>query len=259
MKRNVLNLGFGLLAFLVFFSCLKDEDDIVVSYGVIQNVISPSNYEILTDKGNTLKVLKSYTSQTIENDKRVLANFEILSDKDKSKKSYDVQVNGFYQLLSKPVVYESFILQDEETRRDSIGNDPFIYIQAGFGGGFINIDFGIWYSPYSSVKHLINLVYDDTRADADTIYLTLRQNAYGEVQEGSYHLQKGVGRSSFKLADLLPPGVTSKHVQITWDEYLYFNETRTRSASGIFRLNDSPDKTIRLTGQVGFDSSIEIK
>ena len=256
MKKNVLILGFGLLSVFGFFSCLDDHEDVQVSYGVIQNVNSSNSYEILTDKGNTLKVTKSHTIHTIENDKRVLVNYEILSDKDSNRNIYEVSVNGFYNLLSKPVVYESFILQDEEARRDSIGNDPFTQVHIEFGGKFININFSMLYLEYSSVKHLINLGYDDTRADADTIYLTLYHNAYGEVSGKGFSLSEGVGRSSFKISDLLPAGVTSKPVKVTWTEYNYYG-TRERSFVGAYKLGDTSNK--RLAQQIGFDSSIEIR
>ena len=252
MKRNVLKLSVGLLSLVAFFSCLNDNEDIYVSYGVIQNVNSSNNYEILTDKGNILKVTKSHTIHSIENEKRVLVNFEIVSEKESSKKIYEVNVNGFYNLLSKPVVYESFILQSEEVRRDSIGNDPFTQIDFGFGGNYINIDFKVLHQNYSDIKHMINLVYDDTRADADTIYLTLYHNAYGEVPGKGLSLISGVGRSSFKISDLLPPGVTSKRVQLTWSEYFY-DEVRVRSASSIFKLgkdsyvlNNNIDSSIKI-------------
>ena len=253
MKRNVFYLGLGLLSFFIFFSCLKDADDVHISYGVIRNVVSPSNYEILTDKGNTLKVLKSYTSHSIENDKRVLVNFEILSDKEKDKKSFDVSVNGFYQLLSKPVVFESFILLDEALRRDSIGNDPFSQIDAAFGGDYFNIDFSVFHAPYSDIKHMINLVYDDTREQADTLYFTLYHNAYGEVRESNTYLQRGIGRSLFKIADLVPPGVTSIPVKITWNEYYSYNGSRMRSATGIFKKGGKSDSRISFAQQIDSD------
>ena len=258
MKKSVFYLGLGLLSIFMLFSCLNDNDDVYVSYGVIRNVNSANDYEILTDKGNTLKVLKSHTSQTVENDKRVLVNYEILSDKNQNKMIYDVSVNGFYQLLSKPVVNESFILLNEESRRDSIGNDPFYQIHAAFGGDYINIDFEVWYRQYSDVKHLINLVYDDLRAASDTIYLTLYHNAYGEVPGKNLYLNKGVGRSSFKISDLLPPGVTSKPVKLTWTEYTYNNESRERSGTAIFKLGEKSDSRVRFAQQIGFDDSIGI-
>jgi hypothetical protein len=261
MKKFVFYLGFGLLSLSIFLSCLKDENDIFVSYGVIRNVISDNNYEILTDKGNTLKVLKSFTRQEIENDKRVLVNYEILSDKEKNKQVYDVSVNGFYNLLSKPVVFESFIKENEQERRDSIGNDPFNRIGWAFGGNYINIDFEIMYVTNSGIKHMINLVYDDLRADADTIYLTLYQNAYGETWKNKSSLQKGVGRSSFLISDLLPSGVSSKPVKITWTEYFSNNESRVCSDSGLFNLqeNSTNESFDRLAQHIGFDSSIEVK
>ena len=258
MKKFVLNTGLGLLSIFILLSCLKDDNDVFISYGVIRNIISDNDYEILTDKGQTLKVLKSFTTQSIENDKRVLVNFEILSDKERDINVYDVSVNGFYQLLSKPVVSESFILQDEEARRDSIGNDPFSTIQAGFGGDYINIDFEVWYAQYSNIKHLINLVYDDTRTDKDTLYLSLYHNAYDEVQGKNPNLHKGVGRSSFKIADLLPLGVTSIPVKISWTEYSNYNESIERSSSGIFTLGDKSENNIRLEKLIDFDFSFRI-
>ena len=259
MKRNVFNLILGVLSFFVFFSCMKDGDDIQVSYGVIRNVISSKNYEIITDKGNTLVVTKSHSSQTIEDDKRVLVNYEVLSDKEKNRKVYEVSVNGFYNLLSKPVVFESFILQDEEPRRDSIGNDPFNQIDAVFGGDYLNINFEVLHRQYTSVSHMINLVYYDTRADADTIYLTLFHNAYDEVPGKGLYLQKGIGRSSFKISDLLPSGVTSKTVQLTWTEYGYNHDPVVRSSAGTFRTGDISETNNRFSQNIGFDSSIEIK
>jgi hypothetical protein len=243
MKRNVLNLCIGLLFVCLFFSCSDDLDDIHVSYGVIRNVTSDNNYEILTDKGNTLAVTKSYTSQTIENDKRVLVNYEILSDKDKNKKVYEVKVNGFYNLLSKPLVNESFILQEEEVRRDSIGNDPFVHVSAWFGGDYINIDFNIFYGQIVNKKHMINLIYDDTQAAADTIYLTLRHNAYGEVPayNGAY-LYQGWGRCSFKISDLLPEGVTSKPVKLMWTQYGYDHEVKECFDKGVFKKGNTSEE-----------------
>ena len=258
MYRIFLNLSIGLFFISVLFSCINDNDDVKVSYGVIRNINSMNNYEILTDKGNTLKVLKSHATQTIENEKRVLVNYEILSDKDKDKHIFDVQVNGFYQLLSKPVIFESFIQQDEENRRDSIGNDPFNQIDCGFGGNYININFEITYSLYSDKKHLINLVYDDLHTDGDTIYFTLLHNAYGEIPGNNISLQKGIGRSSFKISDLLPSGITSKVVKITWYEYGLNNESRERTISGIFKINDTSLNN-RLAQHIGFDSSIRVK
>jgi len=246
VKRNLLNLGFGLLSVFLLFSCLDDSgDDVYVSYGVIQNVNSSNDYEIFTDNGNTLVVTKSQTTQEIEEGKRVLVSFGILSDENKSKNMYEVRVNGFYFLLSKPVVNESFILQDEEHRRDSIGNDPFNAIRTWYGGDFVNIDFEVFHSPDMNKKHMVNLIYDDVRVDTDTIYLTLRHNAFGEVPGKVNGLYRGIGRCSFKVADLLPQGITSMPIKITWTEYDgggYGNVAKERSKSEVFKLGASENE-----------------
>jgi hypothetical protein len=241
MKKNVLTVSVGLLSAFLLSSCMDDGNVIHVSYGVIKHVISEHNYEILTDKGNTLAVTKSYNNIAIENDKRVLVSYEILSDREKSKKIYEVQVNGFYYLLSKPLVKESFILEQEEARRDSIGNDPFLQVNAWFGGDFINIDFEMLYGHTASKKHLINLVYDDTRAAADTIFLALHHNAYGETPGKGILLYKEWGSCSFQLSDLLPEGVTSRPVKLMWTEYEHNFEVKECSDEGVFRKGSTDD------------------
>jgi len=258
MKRNVFSLSLGVLSLFLFFSCLDDNEDIYVSYGVVQNIDSSNSYEILTDKGNTLVVTKSQSSQSIENEKRVLVNYEILSDKDKGKNVYEIGVNWFYNLLSKPVINESYILKDEVARRDSIGNDPFSSINALFGGDYININFELWHSQSTDKKHMINLVYDDLRSDADTIYLRLYHNAYGEVpKKDSYNnLYKGLGRCSFKISDLLPGGVTSKPIRLTWTQFTYNYDSKEYSDTGVFKLGVT-DKEREMSG--GYETYIEVR
>ena len=264
MKRNVLKLGLGVLSVLLFFSCLDEGKDIHVSYGVIQNVNSENNYEIQTDNGNTLIVTKSFTGQKVEDDKRVYVNFEILSDKDKNKNVYEIQVNGFYNLLSKPLVSESFILQNEEFRRDSIGNDPFSEISARFGGEYININFELYYKEGSDTKHMINLVYDDTHTNTDTLYLRLYHNAFGEVPGKGYYLFKGHGRSSFKISDialkptthLLPTSNSSIPVKLTWLEYDNDLKPIERSGSSVFKYGDKSENGKSFEKAKGLDNYI---
>jgi len=254
MKRNFLNLCLVVLSVFVFFSCLDETDDIYVSYGVLQNVNNSNDYEILTDKGNTLVVTKSFTGQKIENDKRVLVNFEILSDKDKNKNVFEIKVNGFYSLLSKPMVSESHILQNEGVRRDSIGNDPFVDIAARFSGDFLNIDFELFYEQGSNKKHMINLVYDDTRESTDTLYLRLYHNAYGEVPGKGLYLYRGYGRSSFKISDLVA-NASSKPVNLTWTEFNSNLEPIERSKTVVF----NPDGGKSFERSVGFNDCMEVK
>ena len=259
MKRSIISLGIGVLSVFLFFSCTDIGDENYVSFGVIQNVTSNKEYEIRTDKGNTLIVTKSLTNQAIEENKRVYVNFEILSDKDKNKNIYEVCVNVFYDILSKPIVKESFILEDEDVRRDSIGNDPFNFVNAQFGGDFINIKFEMWSSRNSDKKHMVNLVYDDLRADSDTIYLRLYHNAYGEVPNKNSHLYRGIGRCSFKISDLIPEGVKSKPVKFTWTEYKSNYEPQERSGTGVFHVGETSDKSKTFSSESGLENYVEVK
>lgn len=261
MKRNVLNVCLGLLCAFLFFSCLDDDDDIYVSYGVIQNVNSARDYEILTDKGNTLVVTKSYTNETIEEGKRVLAYYEILSDKDESKQQYEVSISYFYRLISKPVVRESYILQDEEARRDSIGDDPYTQIYAWVGGDYLNIDFETLHAASLTKKHLINLVYDDTRTNADTVYLELFHNAYDELPGQGMSMVSQIGRSSFQIADLIPAGVSSMPIKLTWKEYERFDNYSSKERAAVFEFKRDGVSSDREKGlwNKNNDSSIAIK
>jgi hypothetical protein len=234
----------------------EDEDKNYASYGVIKNAVSERNYEILTDKGNTLVVTHSRSTKEIANDMRVLVNFNLKSDKECSQKVYEVEVNGFYNLLSKPLVWESFILENEEFRRDSIGNDPFNYVYAWFGGDYINIDFEAYFDKFSNEKHLINLVYDDTKASADTIYLSFYQNAFDKESRYGHQYERGWGRCSFKLSDLLPADTNSKPVKLTWREYKYGYNVTERSNCGVFtKGNYSQSENLK----IGIDNSVTVK
>jgi hypothetical protein len=249
MKKSVFYLGFGILTTLTFSSCLKDDNNAFASYGVIQNVVSANNYEILTDKGNTLVVKYPPSNYDIFDGKRVRVNFDLLSDKESNiyaGKVYDVKVNWFYLLLSKPTLRESFILEDEQTRRDSIGNDSFGSVYAWFGGDYININFEILHSQFSTQMFLINLVYDDTQVLSDTLYLSLHQNAYEREPRYMNEYVRGLGRCSFKISGLLPEGVASIPVKLSWTEYGYNFEAIKRSDSGIFTLGKNDGTNISI-------------
>jgi hypothetical protein len=259
MKKIIFYLGFGIVTAFSFSSCNdNDDNNAFVSYGVIQNVVSEKNYEILTDKGNTLVVKESHTRHEIVDGKRIIANFDLLSDKESNKKVYEVKVNGFYDLLSKPTLRESFVLEDEQVRRDSIGDDPFRSIYAWFGGDYINIDFEIYYSRYSNQPHLINLVYDDTQASSDTLYLNLFQNAYEKEVRYMDGYERGLGRCSFKLSDLLPEGVTSMPVKLSWSEYGHNFEAKKRFDTGVFTLGKNVETKKTIVNNA-FDNSLIFK
>jgi hypothetical protein len=104
---------------------------------------------------------------------------------------------------------------------------------------------------------MINLIYDDTRSTADTIYLTLRHNAYGEVPGEGHSLYHARGLSSFKIAGLLPEDATSKPVKLTWNQYGSGFDVKEYDDTGIFyKENNKVEKQLARTG---FDNMIEVE
>lgn len=221
MRKNaeIKKVVFCVAMMIGFFACNDDDDsNTYIAYGIVQNYSSPNNYDILTDDGEQLRVLKSHTTQTITDGMRLFANFNILSEEAKDK--YTIELNGLYQLLSKPVITESFIRKSESIRRDSIGNDAFAGIKnIWFGGGYININFLTWHT-LGGTKHLINLVYDDINTVSDTIKLSLCHNAYKEVPSyDGRNMDIGYGRCSFPIDKILSDSNKNVIVKLTWKEY----------------------------------------
>ena len=115
---------------------------------------------------------------------------------------------------------------------------------AGFAAGnYLNMEFYIPVKGNSSTAHFINLVVDDVApATNDTVYVTLRHNAYddkpGEGRvPGDYRW--AWGNVSFDLTSLLPEGATSVPVKLTWTGYKggNFGETEVHTESGVFTLS----------------------
>ena len=145
-------------------------------------------------------------------------------------------------------VKQSFIHENEGVRQDSIGNDPINVQEAWFGGRYLNVEFRIPVKDGSKEKHFINLVQDDVVAHHDTVYVTLRHNAYGEkpgTGNDRGNFSWGRGRVSFDLTSIVPEGQTSVPVKLLWTEYgKNASETVRREDSGTYTL-----KNARKTGK----------
>ncbi len=257
--KKCLKLMFLMLLTAGFVSCLKTDNDYPQfgeGFGIITAVGDNNYFEIYTDLGNTLKAVESYVpSDEVSEGKRVMFNCQMLSDQQmvNGRPTYDVCMNYFYNLLTKPLISESFIQESPEIRPDSVGNDPIKVDFAEFGGDYINIRFLIYVKRGSDTKHLINLVWDDTANDGKT-YLTLRHNAYGELPYERYddaEYELGVGICSFKLSDLIPEGSESLDVVLKWTWYDgQTTDTKEYSDSGTFR----PYNGIRIGNGSGTES-----
>ena len=246
MKRLLkISLVLGLLA-AGFSACDDDDgyslDKFWISYGVIEGNGDDyvRDYMIRLDNGSRLLLSANLVpGWPVKDGQRVIANYTILGDSPRmdGTKDYYVRLNMLYDVLSKDVVKQSFIDEDEEVREDSIGHDPIDVAEAWFGGGFLNITFEIL---HGGGTHFINLVQDDARISGDSVFLTLRHNAYSDPQA-----YRGFGYVSFDMVPLVPEGKTELPVRLTWEGY----DGQTHSDTGTFKLNapaTAPESALRL-------------
>lgn len=210
MKKNKSSLLFLLLvlATAVLGACSMDGGDQWLHYTDLGTITSVGDegssfyFRMRRDDGVELYAVENYAPDyELYEGKRVYCAYEILGSVNESSvdKAYYIRVLGFDNIISKPLVRESFILEDEDHRRDSIGNDLIRVYQAWFGGDYINIQFQYLRAENSKAKHLVSLVWDDT-ADDGIVHLYLRHNAYGETYP-NYVMESATGFASFPMLE----------------------------------------------------------
>lgn len=250
-----------IFSFMIFAIAACDDDDDCyyvgngdawISYGNLESIDNgtTSKYSIRRDDGSRLIVTEGVqvNSSEAKEGLRIFANYSILgSERDEvnldGKMNYYIHLYNINEVLCKAPVKQSFILENEEVRNDSIGNDPINVSEAWFGGKYLNVEFVVPVKAGSSVKHFINLVDDDVELHNDSVYITLRHNAYGEKldvpnTQADQAYEWNSGRVSFDLTSLVPDGQNSVAVKLIWTEYgKNGSELVTREDSGTFTLS----------------------
>ena len=255
---------FALICSLIVmaFTACDDDDEYYyvgggsswISYGNLEKIDNGtrSKFAIRRDDGSRLIVTEGLPINFDEatDDLRVYANYFIVgSERDETglegRMNYYIRLYRLRDVLTKDPVKQSFINEDEEQRQDSIGNDPINVREAWFGGRYLNVEFNIPVTSDSKVQHFINLVQDDVVAHNDTVYVTLRHNAYGEKPDtgndrGNYFWARG--QVSFDLTSIVPEGQKSVPVKLIWTEYeKNFSGTITHEDSGTYTLSDTSE------------------
>jgi hypothetical protein len=260
MKSKTWKIALMLSLFVAVFAACDDDDEYYyvgggsswISYGNLEKIDNGtrSKFAIRRDDGSRLIVSEgvAINSSEAEEGLRVFANYSILgSERDETglegNMNYYIRLYRATEVLTKDPVKLSFIKENEEVRQDSIGDDPINVSEAWFGGKYLNVEFRIPVKSGSSTKHFINLVEDDVVVHHDTVYVTLRHNAYGEApKEGDRGTGSHVwsrGRVSFDLTSIVPEGQKSVPVKLIWTEYKKdSSETVTREDSGTFTLSE---------------------
>ncbi|WP_176554874.1 NigD-like C-terminal domain-containing protein [Butyricimonas sp. Marseille-P3923] len=262
MKKRTWKIALMLSLFIAVFAACDDDDEYYyvgggsswISYGNLEKIDNGtrSKYAIRRDDGSRLIVTEGYgiNSSDAEEGLRVFANYSILgSERDgtglEGRMNYYIRLYRITDVLTKDPVKLSFIKENEEVRQDSIGNDPINVSEAWFGGKYLNVEFRIPVKSGSSTKHFINLVEDDVVAHNDTVYVTLRHNAYGEAPKDGDRANHvwSRGMVSFDLTSIVPEGKQSVPVKLLWTEYKNGSiETVTREDSGTYTLSGSNEE-----------------
>ncbi len=259
MKIGFMRMLMLLSLMTVFFSaCNNDDDEYYVmngdtwlSYGNLEKIKGDKNaaWAVRRDDGCRLIVVEGVAidGNALKEDARLYVRYAIVrSLRDETGlegyMNYYVRLYGYKKVLAKSPVKQSFIDANEAHRQDSIGDDPIQVTEAWFGGKYLNVEFAVPIKENSQEKHFINVVMDDVKMHNDSVYLTLRHNAYGDRPvAGKSVWNKGyvwsVGNVSFDLTSILPEGATSVPVKLMWKDYKKDStEVLQLSDSGIFTI-----------------------
>jgi len=191
-------------------SCAKD-DTILYSDSVMAGV---TDGLLLTDSGLTYHITEYGCEEIPDTTKRVFALCDILRVRQGEDDAYDVRLRDFARVLQKDPVMSGSV--DTET----LGEDPVELVQAWTSGPYINTRLALTVVQNSSVKHRINLLLDEERSSADTLFFELRHDASGEYYGASgidsSKLKTAGSYASFPVKQLIPEGKESVVMQISW-------------------------------------------
>lgn len=174
MKRIIIYLMMGFM-FSFLSGCELDDDgysmdNAWIGFGLIQKDSVADTFTIELDNGALLvPVTNSYWINKVKNNQRVLANFTIVGDKNKTENAeqYYVKINSLRDILYKG------ILDITPAIEDSIGNDPIYVKDYWLKNNMLN--FELQYKGGSKI-HFINLVKQPGATATEPVILELRHN-----------------------------------------------------------------------------------
>lgn len=145
-------------------------DNAWIGFGLIQKDSVADTFTIELDNGALLvPVTNSYWINKVKNNQRVLANFTIVGDKNKTENAeqYYVKINSLRDILYKG------ILDITPAIEDSIGNDPIYVKDYWLKNNMLN--FELQYKGGSKI-HFINLIKQPGATATEPVILELRHN-----------------------------------------------------------------------------------
>lgn len=179
MKTRTFIVGLlSLLTLPTFIACDDDDFTYYTDMATVENedgrlILQSDNCGELIPENPGL--LASFDADN-EN-QRIIAAFNFI-DKD-NRSNYGVELYDIYRVLTKDI-YQ--MPADDETKNDSIGNDPIVINRIMTSPKHINFYFMVR-GNHSDIKHFINLITvgDNPEPDADgTLHMEFRHNNEGD-------------------------------------------------------------------------------
>ena len=227
MKSFVSKVLFAAITALLLISCLPNRDVLFTDTGMCTIL---GRDRLQTDSGNIYNIVENDSGSLIPDTlKRIMVSCDVLSAVSGKSNEYDIRVIDFRGALYKePVIASSIPL-------DTLGIDGINVIQAWVSGGYFNSFLNITMKRNSETAHDINLLFDDFKSNADTLYFKMRHNAHGESldnpEENLNDLVFAGVYASFPLNNILPVGGKYPIVHLEWDWYVDESSSGSREKS----------------------------
>ena len=227
MKSLVSKVIFIAFTAVLLISCLPDRDVLFTDSGMC-TTLGRDRHQ--TDSGNIYNIVENDSGSLIPDTlKRIMVSCDVLSAGSGKSNEYNIRIIDFRgALCEEPVIASSIPL-------DTLGIDGVNVVQAWVSGGYLNSFLNITMKRNSDTAHDVNLLFDDFRSNADTLYFKMRHNAHGESLENPEMSLNDLAfaglYASFPLNNILPVGGKYPIVHLEWDWYLDESSPGSREKS----------------------------
>jgi len=208
-------------------SCLPDNEYLYSDTGMCTRI---GHDKLLSDKGLTYYVVENDAGASIPDTvSRVMISCDVMSEVEGKTGEYNIR------LIDYMAAFTAEPLTSGTPEAEAAGQDGINVSQAWISGGYLNgyIYLAIPNPPEND--HAINLLYDQERSSADTLYMRVCHDAQGECPENeSYGLsdfQLAGTYVSFPLEGILATSGPSPVVHLEWDWYISDGSLITREKS----------------------------
>lgn len=224
MKKTLIQIA---CAALMLSSCINSETVYSVCYiGNVSgmNTIVDDDGEVLQLRSNPVLEDSSYPKKA---GTRIYYFYNQYGRTDKGE--IDAAILSFLLPLTKKPL-------ELTTAPDTLAAKPILPLSGNYGGGYINLELGVYTDGNGKTEHTINIVHDDTRADGDTVYFFLKHDTAFEdpvMPEETQDAYVARFLSSFPVYEY----VVNKEKPVIVVEYPWYDFEHTEDRKPLVRIN----------------------